>query len=112
MQDFLKDEAVEFELSPNDPNEPRWNADQDRGSSGKFAKGTVLGAGKDTIEVMWLGTVGQPCTWLWYQPSVATHLYREPGYLRRVVKPAPKCDCGAVKAKTTHSHWCSTVEGK
>lgn len=23
----------------------------------------------------------------------------------------PKCDCGAVKCKTTHSHWCSTMKG-
>lgn len=22
--------------------------------------------------------------------------------------PPPSCDCGAAKAKTTHSHWCST----
>lgn len=23
-----------------------------------------------------------------------------------------KCDCGAMKARTTHSHWCSSVGGQ
>lgn len=25
------------------------------------------------------------------------------------LKPS-RCDCGALKVKTTHSHWCSTVK--
>lgn len=33
-------------------------------------------------------------------------------YMRPLPAPTLNCDCGAIKAKTTHAHWCSTNGSK
>lgn len=108
-------DTVEFELSVIAPrNRPRWEHNRDAGGCGKWTTGVVKEVTAYNIVVHYTiqGLIGTGvCEWPYLlNPDYNPDQWKRPGFLKKIVPP--KCECGGLAARTTHSHWCPVYKSE
>lgn len=105
-------DEVTFECGDLDDSQPRWSFNDDLGSSGIWAHGTVTHVDERIIQVeYWIeGFVGKgQCTWPNYEHEDYDPMqWYQDGYLS-LVKRRLSCECGAETVygpQTSHTYWC------
>lgn len=105
MKRFIVGDVVELELG-KDSLFPRCvRPDGDPGGSGTWVEARVVELrDEDTLFCTQHGEGLHAVTWWWPQEPPPGD---NPGWVRHLrPKAEPVCECGALKARTSHSDWC------
>jgi hypothetical protein len=78
---------------------PRWSGVIDRGPTGKWLPGKVIGIlASNQVEVEYIKpSTGELSFWIWTESTCYWGLRH---------RAKPPCECGGTKLNLPHSHWC------